>query len=181
MLSTTPVSAPGAEAQPGQMSGLPLQVSDLPPGTVSVRVIRRTFADNVAGQEVKLAVGEEGRVLTAVTDADGRALFRGLAVGEMMRARTAVDGEPLASQFFELPARGGVRIVLVAGAGTGDPAPGSTPEVATAPASAAQPSGERSPMVDVAIIGTFFVFTVGAVGLSVARNRRHISREAGRG
>ena len=54
-LSTTPVPAPGAEAQPGQMSGLPLQVSDLPPGTVSVRVIRRTFADNVAGQEVKLA------------------------------------------------------------------------------------------------------------------------------
>ena len=60
------------------MSGLPLQVGDLPPGTVAVRVIRQSFANNVANQPVELqVVGSSGKVLEVPTDASGRATFPG--------------------------------------------------------------------------------------------------------
>jgi hypothetical protein len=115
------------------MSGLPLQVADLPPGIVIVRVIRQSFAQNIAGQPVELHRAS-GRVMTAVTDADGRARFEGLQVTETVHARTIVEGEPLASQRFEIPAQGGVRLVLVAGVGAG------SAWAAAASAAAAEPT-----------------------------------------
>jgi hypothetical protein len=99
------------------MSGLPLQVADLPPGTVTVRVIRGSFAENLANLQVGLIVGQSGQTLQAVTDQSGRAEFNALAVGELVQARTTVDGETLESQQFALPPDGGVRLVLVAGSG----------------------------------------------------------------
>lgn len=121
LLSTSPNPPAGVMPDPSQMSGLPLQVGDLPPGVVAVRVIRRSFADNIAGQRVELHVGQ-GNVLAATTGKDGRAQFNGLQVGDTVQARAVVDAEPLGSGRFPLPAQGGVRLVLVAGVGAGIPA-----------------------------------------------------------
>jgi hypothetical protein len=109
----------GAVAEPVQMSGMPLQVGDLPPGIIVVRVIRRSFADNVANQRVELRAVPSDNAVTAVTDDTGRAQFSGQSIGTMVRASAVVDGERLESQVFEIPAQGGVRMVLVAGVGAG--------------------------------------------------------------
>ncbi len=117
VLSTVAEPPAGATSEPGQMSGVPLQVGDLPPGIVVVRVIRSSFQDNVTGQRVTLRVGAGARVLSAVTGADGRAQFDGLTVGERVQVRSTVGAERLESQLFDLPKEGGVRLVLVAGVG----------------------------------------------------------------
>jgi hypothetical protein len=119
LLSTVPTPPAGATPEPAQMSGLPLQVGDLPPGTVAVRVIRRNFSNNIAGQLVTLSKGATEPAIDTTSDRDGRAIFNGLRVGSSVRASAVVDGEALESQQFELPAQGGVRLVLVAGVGAG--------------------------------------------------------------
>jgi hypothetical protein len=153
VLSTVPTPPAGVVSQPTQMSGMPLQVGDLPPGTVAVRVVRNPFA-NVVGQPVTLHRGSESRAAT--TGDDGRATFAGLRVGDEVYASTVVDAETLESARFRLPSDGGVRLLLVAGAGPTGPVnpgpievfgatPGTVPEsalaaapsVATRPASAA--------------------------------------------
>lgn len=122
VLSTVPDPPAGSVAEPTQMSGMPLQVGDLPPGIVVVRVIRRSFADNVKDQRVDLRVGPGGRTVSATTDASGRAQFNGQTIGATVSATAVVDGERLDSETFEIPAQGGVRMVLVAGVGAGTPA-----------------------------------------------------------
>jgi hypothetical protein len=131
--------APAAHAQPGmpdvrRMSGVPLPVTDVPVGTVTVRVIRGSLANVVPGQDVELAVG--GSVRTAKTNEAGRAEFSGLATGSRVRAATVVDGERLQSQEFDVPASGGIRLMLVA-ASPGQPA--AVPGTPTPPATSAQP------------------------------------------
>jgi hypothetical protein len=125
---------------------MPLQVGDLPPGIVAVRVIRRTFAENVAQQTVELRPDGSGPVLNAVTNSDGRAQFDRLAIGQTVQVRAVVDGEVLESQPFELPAQGGVRLVLVAGVGAGSaggqPAPAPLPT-----AGAVAPTGRTTSTV----------------------------------
>ncbi|MCM3879213.1 MAG: carboxypeptidase-like regulatory domain-containing protein [Vicinamibacterales bacterium] len=106
-------------SEPAQMSGLPLQVGDLPPGTVAVRIIRNNFSNNIAGQSVTLTVGTTEPAVNTTSDSSGRAVFNSLRVGSSVRAKAVVDGEVLESQQFELPAQGGVRLVLVAGVGAG--------------------------------------------------------------
>lgn len=130
LLSTIPTPPMGAVSQPTQMSGLPLQVGDLPPGSVAVRVIRQSFSNNLANRQVELQSVASGRTLTSTTNAAGRAIFDGLAVGELVSVSAVVDGERLESQRFELPDRGGVRMVLVAGVGAGA---GQVPEPVTGP------------------------------------------------
>lgn len=103
------------------MSGMPLQVGDLPPGTVAVRVIRRTFEQNVVNVPVELRVGTASVARSSVTDPEGRAVFPGLRVGDVVRTKAVVDGEALESQSFQLPPQGGVRLVLVAGVGASVP------------------------------------------------------------
>jgi hypothetical protein len=98
-----------------EMSGRPLPSGDLPAGTVSVRVVRQTLANNVPGQEVELAGGAEPR--RARTDAAGRAVFDAVAGGMTYRASVTVEGERVASQPFTMPASGGIRLLLVAGLG----------------------------------------------------------------
>lgn len=117
VLSTQASPPIGAMPEPAQMSGYALQVGDLPPGIVAVRVIRQSFASNMPGRTVLLRVGDSGRVLGAVTNAEGRVQFDGLQVGEWVRVRAAAEGETLESQRFQVPAQGGVRMVLVAGVG----------------------------------------------------------------
>src|SRR5580698_938274 len=97
---------------PKQMSGIPRPVTDLPNGTVSVRLIRGALSNNIQNFPVELHVGSEVR--TAKTDEAGRAEFGGLPAGETLKAVAVVDGERLESEAFPAPAQGGIRLLLVA-------------------------------------------------------------------
>lgn len=94
------------------MSGIPRPVTDLPNGSVSVRLVRETLANNITGHAVELHVGSN--VLTARTDEAGRAQFDKLTPGATVKAVAVVDGERLESQEFLAPAEGGIRLLLVA-------------------------------------------------------------------
>jgi hypothetical protein len=96
---------------PRQISGVPLPASDLPAGTVSVRVIRGTFANNLAGVDVAFVV--DGKTTVVKTDAGGRAQLSGIAPGSTLVARATVDGEALESQTIPIGAQG-IRLVLAA-------------------------------------------------------------------
>ena len=68
--------------------------------------------NNVSNHSVELHV--DGRVETATTDESGRAQFDNLTPGATVRAVAVVDGETLTSEEFPAPARGGIRLILVA-------------------------------------------------------------------
>lgn len=101
-----------AMPDPKAMSGVPLQVSDVPVGTVTARVIRGALTNPMPGQTVEL--NGPGVTKTAKTDEAGRATFSGLAPGTRVRAAVVVDGERVESQDFDVPAAGGMRVMLVA-------------------------------------------------------------------
>ena len=106
--------AGGQMPDPKQMSGIPRPDGEIPAGTVTVRVIRGSLANNLPGHPVEL-VGEgpeSGK--TGQTNAEGRAEFRGLKIGSTLKAVTTVDGERLESQEFSVPSNAGVRLMLVA-------------------------------------------------------------------
>lgn len=103
------VAMPDASA----MAGTPLPAPELPNATVTVRVLRERMGNNVAAQSVTLTVGGASR--TATTDGQGRAQFERLVAGTLVQASTTVDGELLTSQEFPVPAKGGVRVALIAG------------------------------------------------------------------
>jgi len=111
------------------MAGAPLQVGDLPPGTITVRVIRGSFDRNVVGQTVMVHLDRENRTLTGTTGPEGRAQFVGATVGAPVWVEATVDGERLSSQTFEVPARGGVRLVLSTTAE--EPTPSAAPAQST--------------------------------------------------
>jgi hypothetical protein len=77
------------------MSGVPLPVADLPPGTVTVRVVRGAMTNVIPGQLVELTGGPS--TLSAKTNDAGRAEFSGLQPGTRVRASTTVNGERLES------------------------------------------------------------------------------------
>jgi hypothetical protein len=117
-----------AQPDPRQMSGIPRPDPNLSDGSITVRVIRGSFANNVAGQVVELRAGD--RVSTADTDAEGRATFMSLNPGEQVTVATELDGAVLESLPFAAPGRGGVAVLLVgvAGdAGDADPRPAARP------------------------------------------------------
>ena len=106
------VSAQFQMPDPKQMSGIPRPVDDLPNGSLSVRLIRGSLANNIANHPVELHVGD--KVLTVKTDEDGRAQFDKLPAGTTVKAVAVVDGEQLESQEFPAPGQGGIRLMLVA-------------------------------------------------------------------
>jgi hypothetical protein len=108
-----PAAAQVAMPDPAQMSGLPLPAPELPDATVTVRLVRERMGNNVPGHEVTL-ITPDGRS-SAVTDAEGRAQFTAVPAGTRVTAEATIDGEALRSQEFAVPARGGVRVALVAG------------------------------------------------------------------
>ena len=119
---------------PRAMSGIPMPSQDVPEGTVTVRIVRGSITDNLEGVSVELHGA--GDVRRAVTGSDGRAAFTGLPVGATVHARALVGGESLTSSPFQVPARGGIRMLLAA---SPDPA-GDQPE-GPAPAPSAPDQG----------------------------------------
>lgn len=113
VMLAAPAFAQVAMPDPSAMAGTPLPAPELPDATISVRVVRERMGNNVAGQPVALRVGAADRSVT--TDDQGRAQFDGLPAGTLVQATTTVDGEVLTSQEFTVPARGGVRVALIAG------------------------------------------------------------------
>jgi len=97
---------------PKEIAGIPLPVGDVANGTVVVRVIRGSLANNIPNQPVELSVNGQAR--SATTDASGRAQFPGLTGGARVKAVTTVGAERLESQEFPVPTTGGVRVLLVA-------------------------------------------------------------------
>lgn len=97
---------------PKQMSGIPRPVTDLPRGSVSVRLIRGDLANNIKNFPVELTVN--GKTQTVKTDDQGRAQFDKLPAGATLKATATVDGEKLESQEFPAPSSGGIRLMLVA-------------------------------------------------------------------
>jgi hypothetical protein len=95
-----------------EMSGMPLPVGDLPDGTIVVRLVRGDLSNRIANHPVELHGGPE--VLTVRTDETGRAEFSGIAIGTRVHAIATVDASRLESQTFEVPAKGGIRLMLVA-------------------------------------------------------------------
>lgn len=96
---------------PRQMSGVPLPTSDLPVGTLTVRVIRGSLSNPVPNHPVDTTGGAS---VTKPTNESGRAEFPNLAPGLRIKASTTVNGERLESQEVQIPSTGGVRIMLVA-------------------------------------------------------------------
>ncbi len=109
---------------PKMMSGIPRPVDDLPSGSISVRLIRGQLSNNITSHLVELHFAN-GRVLKVNTDDAGRAQFDKLPRGEAVKATADVDGEHLESQDFQVPASGGIRLMLVA---TDKNAPKAAPE-----------------------------------------------------
>ncbi len=112
-LLAVPAFAQVAMPDPSAIAGTPLPAPELPDATVTVRVVRERMGNNVAGQPVTLKVGGASR--TGTTDDQGRAPFTGIAAGTLVQASATVDGEVLTSQEFPVPAKGGVRVALIAG------------------------------------------------------------------
>jgi len=95
-----------------EMSGIPRPVSDLPDRAISVRLIRGDLSNNITSFPVELRIG--AKVQTVKTDDAGRAQFDNLPAGATAKAIAIVDGERLESQEFPVPAKGGIRVMLVA-------------------------------------------------------------------
>ncbi len=116
---------------PRMMSGQIIPAPEVPPGTVTVRVIRQTIMNVIPGVDVELHGAGADR--HAPTGPDGRATFAGLPLGAHVHAVAVVDGERLESIEFDVPAQGGVRTILAAGVGVGTPVSGAARPQAPAP------------------------------------------------
>jgi hypothetical protein len=120
-----------------QMSGVPLPTNDLPAGSISVRVVRGSFANNVADALVTFVV--DGKTTDVKTEAMGRAEIKGLAPGARVKASAVVDGETLETQEVTIGSSG-YRFILSTG--------GSAPS----PGAPAAPAGAAAPPVSGAVV-----------------------------
>ena len=96
---------------PKQISGVPLPAPELPAGTVSVRVIRGSFSNNLPNQQVEISV--DGRKESLRTGEDGRVQITDVKAGARVQAVVTIGSERLETQSFAMPATG-VKLVLVA-------------------------------------------------------------------
>ena len=120
---------------PAQMSGIPRPDPAVPPGTVTVRLLRGAFTNPIVDQEVTLT--SPAGTLKARSDAAGRATFSGVPAG-VYEARTELAGIAKSSQPIQVAAAPapGIRVMLVFPKDT--PAAAASPSPATP--SAAAPS-----------------------------------------
>ncbi|HET6280513.1 MAG TPA: hypothetical protein VFH73_06090 [Polyangia bacterium] len=135
LLAVTPMRVVEAQPAAGGMpdlraiSGKPLPDRGMPPGTVTVRVARKTPANPVANVEVSALIKNAGgdvKKRTATTDASGRALFEGIGSGQQFQAEVTVDKERLQTEPFAMPAEGGVRTMLISDLGAASAGGGGT-------------------------------------------------------
>jgi hypothetical protein len=126
---TTPALAQMPDLR--QMNGMSLPSQDLPDGAISVRVVKQALGNNVVGATV--TVTGDGVSESAATDDAGRAIFAALGPGKTLIASVTSDGETVKSQPFQVPARGGLRVILALGLDGGAPE-SSTPSAPAAPA-----------------------------------------------
>ncbi|MEO8482613.1 MAG: hypothetical protein ABI634_10415 [Acidobacteriota bacterium] len=118
------VTTASAQMDIKQASGVPLPDTSLPAGTVSVRVVRDSFANNLAGVDVVFTV--DGSSKTVKTGESGRAQVDGLKSGARLQAVATVDGQRLESQVITIGDTA-VRFVLVASGSGNAPAAGTAP------------------------------------------------------
>lgn len=109
-LSFAALTATTAHAQMAGALGKPLPSPDLPPGSVSVRVVEGAPSSPVTGTEVTLVVNGTPRL--ARTDSAGRAHFKDLPAGAKVQAKVAGVDKEVASDEFTLPSDSGVRLML---------------------------------------------------------------------
>lgn len=143
--SRASAQVPAASAAPAAVRavGMPLPDGGLPPGVLTVRVVRGGFTDNLVDVEVRLDVG--GKPRTARTGSDGRAQFAHLPIGAQVRASVVVGGRTFESESFAVPGQSGVRLLLAAGDSSAGlvahgPAPGAPLPVVPVPAPAHAPA-----------------------------------------
>lgn len=107
------------------MSGMPLPSPDLPTGTLSVRIALGGLAETLPGAEVQLVVasGASAARRRATTDAAGRVRFEELPPGARVTAAVIARGETFATRPVEMPAEGGVRMLLYVPKEGGPPPP----------------------------------------------------------
>jgi hypothetical protein len=112
LLSLAVMTAPPVAAQPPAAAlGKPLPDGTMEAGSISVRVIAGSPSTPVPGTDVTLVVGGQARVMR--TNAEGRAVFTGLAVGTSVQARVKDDeGKDISTDSFAVPSSGGVRVML---------------------------------------------------------------------
>src|SRR5262245_18606164 len=110
---TLTVSAQINMPDPSMIAGKALPAPELPDGTVSVRVVRESVGNNIVGQDVTVKAGNVTKA--GKTDDGGRAQMTGLPMGAQGTAEATVNGERLVSDPFQVPAKGGIRIILISG------------------------------------------------------------------
>jgi hypothetical protein len=96
---------------PSKMSGIPRPDPQVPPGTITVRLIRGELSNRVVNHPVELVA--DGKVVkTEKTNEEGRATFSGLSGGPFT-ARAKDGDDELTSQPMDISAGPGVRVMLV--------------------------------------------------------------------
>lgn len=113
LLSATSAAAQVAMPDPTQIAGMAIPAPELPDGTVSIRLVREQLGNNIVGHEVTVVAGDMKK--SGKTDDSGRATITGLLAGSSATAHATVDGEELTSKPFDVPARGGIRVILISG------------------------------------------------------------------
>ena len=153
-------------------AGMPLADGELPPGSLTVRVVQGAFAGDLTGLPVEVELnGSETR--QAFTGAKGRAEFAHLPIGAGVRVTASVGGERLQSDVFPMPAESGLRVLLVTG--TGDPSEPETISAGSALATLPPPVADS-----VTTTGAVRITVVALTLLAIAffgrqwRSRRHI-------
>jgi hypothetical protein len=139
-----------------QMSGVPLPSTDLPAGTVSVRVVRGSFANNVADATVTFLV--DNQPTDVRTDAMGRAEIKDVRAGARLKAFVVVDGERLDTQEVTIGASG-FRFILSSGASASAGSP-SDPASAGPPVKGAVVFGPESRVIAQFSNDSLFIFYV---------------------
>lgn len=117
--ATVPLAVRSAGAQPAmldpsQMSGIPRPDPQVPPATVTVRLIRGELSNRIVDATVELAPEGGAAPRAEKTNAEGRATFGELAAGVYI-ARASIDGVTLTSQPITVGAAPapGIRVMLV--------------------------------------------------------------------
>jgi hypothetical protein len=98
-----------ALAQIAEAMGLPLPVADLPTGTVTARIIA---GDPSVAVQIDVSFVINGAARTVTTGSDGRARVDGLTAGASVVVTVAGEQGPISSQPFQVPPRGGIRLML---------------------------------------------------------------------